>query len=637
MHQQSLPKIMFCISLVVVTLPISVLYSDAPHIPLDVIFGNPEKTLPTISPDGKQLAYCAPYNSVLNIWVKTIGKNDERVITYETHRGIRAYTWASNGNQILYTQDNNGDENFHIHAVDLATGNIQDLTPFSHAKAEILTLNKKFPDELLILLNKRDPKVFDVYKLNCISGELQIVEENPGTITWWLADHNFNVRAALANNTDASQTLLVKDGNNTTWCTALHLAFEDTLKDELYCGLLAFSKDGNNLFMISSIDHTIRSLLRFNLSTHERVLVATDTTYDCTEVIFNDDTGEPEIIFSQKERLHACARNHATQQNLQKIKSLSNGDLYYINKSADDTQWVVGFLYDNRSPDYYLYDCNTQQATFLFNSRPQLDSYHLATTEAISLSSRDELTLHGYITYPVGKDHKNLPVVLLVHGGPFMRDTWGFDPEVQWLANRGYACLQINYRGSAGYGRDFLAAGNGEWGGKMHDDLIDAVEWAIDVGIADPKRIAIYGGSYGGYAALVGATFTPDTFCCAVDIVGPSNLMTVLQSIPPYWARGPWEKRIGALTDREFLKSRSPLFKVDNIKTPIMIAHGAHDVRVTQNESEQVVMAMQKKGIPYEYLLFKDEGHGFSRPENRMIFYEAAEQFLSKNLTPLKL
>jgi len=629
MYKHAMQKILLGITLTT----LSYISSSVPTIPLSVIFGNPEKTLPAISPDGKQLAYCAPHNGVLNIWVKTLGTDDARVVTHEAHHGILAYTWSSQGPQLLYKQDNNGDENFHIFSVDLETGAIKDLTPFAGVKVEILTLNKKFPDEALILMNKRDPRLFDVYKLNYVTGDLLLVEENPGTIIWWLADGNFTVRAAIANNPDVSQTLLVKHGGkDEPWQPALELEFEDTLKDELYCGLLAFSKDGKDLFINSSFGHNTRSLSRFNLETHRSTLIATDDIYDCTSVIFNDDTGEPDIVFCQKERLYGTAYGHQATKDLTFIKNLSTGDLNYIKKSDDGSLWVVGFLYDNKSQDYYLYRPNQQKAEFLWSSRPELDTYQLATTQPISLQSRDGLTLHGYLTCPLDKELKNMPVVLLVHGGPFSRDKWGFAPEVQWLANRGYACLQINFRGSAGYGKKFLAGGNGEYAGKMHDDLIDAVQWAINTGIADPERIAIYGGSYGGYAALVGATFTPDVFCCAVDIVGPSSLLTTIQTMPPYWARAPWEKRMGSLTDIEFLKSRSPLYKIDNIKIPLMIAQGAHDVRVRQSESEQIVAALQKKGIPHEYLLFKDEGHGFKRPENRMIFYEAAEKFLEKNM-----
>ena len=314
------------------------------------------------------------------------------------------------------------------------------------------------------------------------------------------------------------------------------------------------------------------------------------------------------------------------------MRTLSQGDLEYIQKSADNRKWVLGFNQDDKSYEYYIYDCDTKKSTFLFHTRPLLNNYQLAHMKPISFISRDGLKISGYLTRPLQCQNKKLPLVLLVHGGPFLRDRWGYDSFVQLLANRGYTCLQVNFRGSSGYGNEFLAAGNGEWGGKMHNDLIDAVNWAIQEGIADPKKIAIYGGSYGGYAALVGATFTPNIFCCAIDYCGPSNLETLLKSIPPYWSLSQWEKRIGKLTNVEFLKSRSPLFRIHDIKIPLLIAHGANDVRVTSAESEQLVNALQEKGVPYEYILFKDEGHGCARFENQMKLYTKIEQFLATYL-----
>ena len=317
------------------------------------------------------------------------------------------------------------------------------------------------------------------------------------------------------------------------------------------------------------------------------------------------------------------------------IRAINPGDFAITSRDDTDTTWVVSFTVDNGPVPFYTYDRQSRAVTFLFSSRPSLSNYSLANMEPITFTSRDGLAIHGYLTLPVGKEKSNLPLILNVHGGPWVRDGWGYNPEAQWFANRGYACLQVNYRGSTGYGKDFLNAGNKEWGGKMHDDLVDAVYWAIEQGIADPKKVAIYGGSYGGYAALAGATFTPDLFCCAVDIVGPSNLITLIQTIPAYWT--PLVKvfhlRVGNPdTEEDFLKSRSPLFKVDQIKIPILIAQGANDPRVKQAESEQIVEAMKSKGIEYEYMLFPDEGHGFAKPENRLRFYAAAEKFLAKHL-----
>lgn len=606
--------------------------SEVPLIPRTVLFGNPEKMLPKISPDGSRLIYGAPVNGVLNIWIKTLGKDDDRVITNETKRGIYTYFWAFNNKDILYLQDTNGDENDHVYSVDLETNILRDLTPFAGVKAQIIALDKHFPNEILVALNKENPKLFDVYSLNLVTAALKLVAKNSGSVIEWTADATLKPRAAVRTNTDGSQTLLIQEHNSEQWDSILNIGFEDTLKDELYYGVVGFSRDGNFLYLNASVGLNTRCLISLDLKTGNRKVIAADATYDVQQVICNTDTHEPEIVLWQKERLVYQVLNPDLEKDFTCMRAISEGDLTYLQQSADGTKWVLGFLYDNKSYEYYLYDSGTKQATFLFCTRPQLNKYHLAQMKPISFTSRDGLTIHGYLTYPLASKNKDFPLIVCVHGGPFTRDSWGYDPFVQFFANRGYAVLQVNYRGSSGYGKEFLAAGNGEWGGKMHNDLIDAVQWALAQGIAHPKKVAIYGASYGGYAALVGATFTPDVFCCAVDYVGPSNLITVLKSLPPYWFLAQWEKRIGKLSDEEFLKSRSPLYKVDNIKIPILIAHGANDVRVTQPESEQIVEAMKRKGLEYEYLLFSDEGHGFARPENRLKFYTAVEKFLAKNL-----
>jgi len=353
------------------------------------------------------------------------------------------------------------------------------------------------------------------------------------------------------------------------------------------------------------------------------------------DVTINPDTYEIQMVSFVKARIEHQVLDSSIAQDVEEIAKLSTGDFGIYNRTDSDDVWLVGFTEDDQPFSYYAYDRKKKSGTFLFHNRPDLAEYSLATMQPISFTARDGLTVHGYLHLPKGSNEKDLPTVLNVHGGPWHRDTWGYEPEGQWLANRGYAVLQVNFRGSTGYGKEFLNAGDREWGGKMHDDLVDAVQWAIDEGIADPDRMAIYGGSYGGYAALVGATFTPELFKCAVDIVGPSNLITFIETIPPYWSTylSLLQKRVGnPETEPEFLKSRSPLFSVDNIKIPILIAQGANDPRVKQSESEQVVAAMKEKGIAYEYMLFPDEGHGFAKPENRLRFYAAAERFLSKHL-----
>ena len=600
-----------------------------PQIPLTVLFSNPEKTHPMISPDGNQLAYCAPVDGVLNVWVKTLGKDDDHAVTHQTRRGVPSYCWAPNSKQILYKQDNDGDENYHLYSVDLEKNSIRDLTPFQGVKADIIAQDKHFPNEILVMMNKENPRLFDAYHLDLVTGALTLVAKNPGEVVLWGADAQLQVRAAIATHADGTQSLLVRDQGCSEWRSLVQVDFNDTFKDELHCGILGFSRDGKSLYLNSTLETNTRSLLSIDLETGNRTILATDEIYDVIQVLFNKDTYEPETVWWEKERLEFQLLDSSLKQDFQRLCAISDGVLCYVQKTADATKWVVCFMHDNKSHEAYLYDCMSKQVTFLFRARPVLNQYQLAEMKPISFVSRDGLTIHGYLSCPQGQEPENLPLVLYVHGGPFSRDTWGYNPTTQWLTNRGYACLEVNFRGSSGYGKEFLAAGNGEWGRKMHDDLIDAVGWAVDQKIADPARVAIYGGSYGGYSALVGATFTPDVFCCAIDYVGPSSLLTFLKTMPPYWSRAQWEKRIGSLDDEELIKSRSPLYHLDRIKIPIFIAHGANDVRIKQSESEQIVEAMKQKGLAYEYLLFPDEGHGFARPENRMIFFAAVEKFLA--------
>jgi len=371
------------------------------------------------------------------------------------------------------------------------------------------------------------------------------------------------------------------------------------------------------------------------IATQNIEVIAEDSQYDISGVMIHPDTYEVQAVSFYRARNEWTVLDESIKGDFEAIAKLDQGDFFIYNRDNADDTWLVAFTKDNGSVPFYAFDRKRQKGTFLFDHQPDLNNYTLAPMKPISFTSRDGLTIYGYITHPPGKDRANLSMVLNVHGGPWGRDGWGYHPEAQWLANRGYACLQVNFRGSTGYGKEFLNAGNKEWGGKMHHDLVDAVNWAVEEGIADPKKVAIFGWSYGGYAALVGATFTPNLFCCAVDGVGISNLITWIKTVPPYWTilLAMLHKRVGNPdTEEEFLKSRSPLFKVNQIKIPILIAQGANDPRVKQAESEQIVEAMKKKGIEYEYMLFPDEGHGFVKPENRLKFYAAAEKFLAKHL-----
>ena len=604
---------------------------STPIIPREVLFGNPTKKSPRISPDGNMLAYLAPVNNVLNVWVKTIGKDDDKPVTKDTRQGIQRFFWVQNSKQILLLQDKDGDENDHLYQVDLNTLKQTSLTPFKDVKVKICAVDKHFPNEIIVLMNKENPKLFDAYRLNLISGETTLVAKNPGNIDNWLADTNLKIRAAVTSDQDGGATVLVRKDESSEWKSILKWDFEDALAGSLVC----FSKDGDYLYLEDSSGLNAKALKKLEISTGKEEIIAQDPKFDICGALINPDTYKPEAVCFEKERIEWQVLDVKVKEDFEIISKINNGDLFFCNRTFDDDCWVVGFMDDNGPISFYIYDRKTKKAEFLFFHRPDLAKYKLSQMKPISFTSRDGLIIHGYITYPILKLQKNFPMVLLVHGGPWYRDKWGFDSITQWLANRGYVCLQVNFRGSSGYGKEFLNAGNREWGRKMHNDLVDAVDWAIKNKNINPDKVAIFGGSYGGYAALVGATFTPDLFSCAVDIVGPSNLNTLINFIPPYWETFKMQffMRVGnPETEEDFLNSRSPLFKVDQIKIPILIAQGANDPRVKQAESEQIVAAMKEKGIEYEYVLFPDEGHGFSKPQNRIKFFAIAEKFLAKHL-----
>jgi dipeptidyl aminopeptidase/acylaminoacyl peptidase len=600
-------------------------------IPKDVLLGNPEKAKARISPDGEKMAYIAPLDGVLNVWVKTVGQDDDRAVTGDTDRGIFLYFWGQDSNSILYLQDAAGDENWLLYGVDLETGEERTLTPYEGVQVRVIDYSKHHPNTMLISMNEQDPRLHDVYRLTLDSGELTLAARNPGNILGWVPDFDMKIRAALAMTPTGQTELLYRENEEATWESILIWGDEDSMVSSP----IGFTKDGKSLYLVDSRNANAGRLVRFDLATREIEIIAEDPTYDVSEVMVNPDTWEIEAAAFTKARTEWVVLDEAVRGDFDAIRALDEGDFSVTSYDNDYDTWSVAFVKDDGPVSFYSYDRGTKQGTFLFVHRPTLNDYTLAPMEPISFTSRDGLTIHGYITYPPGKGRRNLPVVLNVHGGPWARDAWGYNPEAQWLANRGYVCLQVNFRGSTGYGKEFLNAGDKEWGGKMQNDLVDAVNWAIDEGIADPERVAIYGASYGGYAALAGATFTPDLFCCAVPMMGPSNLTTFLNTIPPYWTTmiEMMYKRVGdPRTEEDFLRSRSPLFKVDQVEIPMLIAQGANDVRVVQAESDQFVQAMRDKGLEVEYIVFDDEGHGFAKPENRLRFYGEAEVFLAKHM-----
>jgi dipeptidyl aminopeptidase/acylaminoacyl peptidase len=601
-----------------------------------VLFGNPERTSPQISPNGSELAWIAPRDGVLNLWVAPIGGDSgvdwaaARPITEDKDRGIRAFRWAWDSKHVLYVQDVGGDENWRLYDIDLESLERRDLTPFKGIHATIIGASKRRPSEVLVGINADNPQLHDVYRLNLDSGELVKEIENPG-YAGWLADEDLVVRCAMEPLPDGSFNVLVRDSGTDEFRLLLSVPPEDATSTDV----VSFSGDGRSLLMISTAGSNTGRLARVDLATGESTDLAEDPDADVTDVLLHPDTLDPQIVMILKDRMTYVVLDPTAADDLKAVRALHPGDPSFSGRNEADTTWLIAFNVDAGSVTYFMYDRATKTGKLLFSARPALDGYELAAMEPFSFRARDGLLIHGYATFPPGADRTGLPAVVDVHGGPQVRDVWGYNPEAQWLANRGYLCVQVNYRGSTGYGKAFIAAGDREWGGKMHDDLVDAVDYIVSQGWADRSKVAIYGGSYGGYAALVGAAFTPDVFCCAVDIVGPSNLKTLLETIPPYWAPmiAQLHRRVGnPETDADFLWSRSPLSRARDIRIPLLIAQGANDPRVKQAESEQIVAALNEAGIDHEYMLFPDEGHGFAKPENRIKFYTAAERFLAKYL-----
>jgi dipeptidyl aminopeptidase/acylaminoacyl peptidase len=603
-----------------------------PLAPRDLFFGNPVKAGPQISPDGTLLGYLAPSDKgVLNVWIKTIGKDDDRMITNDEKRGIRIYMFAEDGKHLLYMQDVGGNENFHLYRVPLAGGEATDLTPFEGARAAGVDMDKKHPGEILVGLNVRDKKVFDMHRINLETGESKLDTENPGDVLGWDTDAEFQVRAAQAQNPqDGSTIVRVRDAVDQPWRDLLTLPATEN------GGFVGFTADGKAGYVTTSIGSDVTRLVKMDLATGKELeTLAQDPRCDVGGIMVQPDSRTVQAVGFNYLRNEWKVLDKSLEADHAALKKVNPGDFSVTSRDRADRQWIVAYTNSDDQVRWYLYDRKTKKATFLFGNQPALEKVKLAKMEGVVIEARDGLKLPCYLTLPVGVPAKNLPLVLYIHGGPWARDGWGYNPTDQWLANRGYAVLNVNYRASTGFGKSFLHAGDKEWGGKMQDDLTDAAKWAIAKGYADPKRVAIMGGSYGGYATLAGLTFTPDLYACGVDIVGPSNLKTLLESVPPYWApmRKMWDIRMGEVDKDSLFNQRiSPLFHVDAIKVPLMIGQGQNDPRVNMRESDQIVAAMRAKNLPVEYVVYTDEGHGFARPPNRLDFYGRAEQFLAKHL-----
>ena len=606
----------------------------------DALFGNPERANVQISPDGKYLSWVAAVDGVLNVWVAPADNPSQaRAVTQDKARGIRSYFWSYQPDTLLYLRDSGGDEDFHLYAVDLKTGQAKDLTPFPKTTAQVAGVSPKHPGTILVGMNDRDAQWHDIYKVDLASGNRTLLEKNDAQIAGYIADADYTLKYAQRSRPDGGADVL-RRGANGAWEKFDDIPFEDVLTTSPG----GLTLDGKTLYFTDSRGRNTAALFAIDVASGTRTLVLEDARADVGGTLADPATGKVQAVSVDYLRDEWKVVDPAIRADLEKLEAIGPGDVSVNTRTLDDKTWIVAYSAAEAPLVYYRYDRGAGTLTKLFSARPKLEGKPLVPQWPVEIASRDNKTLVSYLTLPRSADANNdgkadapVPLVLLVHGGPWARDSYGYGGYNQWLANRGYAVLSVNFRGSTGFGKDFTNAGNGEWAGKMHDDLIDAVQWAVKQGVTTQDQVAIMGGSYGGYATLAGLTFTPDAFACGVDIVGPSNLNTLLSTVPPYWASffEQLAKRMGdPRTDagKKWLTERSPLTRADQIKKPLLIGQGANDPRVKQAESDQIVKAMQAKNIPVTYVLFPDEGHGFARPENNKAFNAVTEGFLAQCL-----
>jgi len=600
------------------------------QIPLRDFFRNPEKANYQLSPDGKYISFLSPYNGRLNIFVKNLTTGLETRITEAKERDITIYFWKGN-NKICYLQDIGGDENYKLYVVNIDGSDFKVLTPYEKVVTQIIDDLKDNDNEMLIALNKRNPTVFDVYRINVNTGEMVMVAENPGNITEWQTDHNGKLRVAVA--TDGVNTsLLYRENESDPFKVIKTTSFKETLSP------LFFTFDNKNVYAISNIGRDKAAIIKYDIANDKELeLIFEHPEVDVDGLNYSEKRKVLTSISYTTWKRQIKFLDEETEKIYKKFETFIGPkyEIVIVNADREETKFIARTYSDKSLGAYYLYDKQSDVVTKLADISPWLNEEELADMKPIQYTTRDGLTIHGYLTLPKGIEPKNLPVVVNPHGGPWARDRWGFNPEVQFLANRGFAVLQVNFRGSTGYGRKFWELSFKQWGKKMQDDITDGVYWLINEGIANPKRIAIYGGSYGGYATLAGITFTPDLYAAAVDYVGVSNLFTFMNTIPPYWK--PMLEMLYEMVgdpkkDSTLLYEASPVFHVDKIKAPLFVAQGKNDPRVNINESDQIVNALKQKGVYVEYMVKENEGHGFRNEENRFDFYEAMEKFLKKHL-----
>lgn len=617
-----------------------------PLLDRELFFDNPEISGGQLSPDGKYLSFIKPYNGVMNIWIKKFDEafDAARPLTADVQRPVRSYFWSRDGKYILYAQDKGGDENFNIYSVDPSAPDAagagvpenRDLTNLKGVRVQIYSVPKTDPDVIYIGLNDRDPAWHDLYKMKLSTGERTLLRQNSpeDRITGWIFDWNDELRLAMRSNFDGSNDILRVDENGFTPIYSTNV-FESAYP-------AGFSKDNQKVYLVTNKgdDVDLTRLVLFDLKTLKEEFVEADPLkrVDLDNVSFSEVTREIVFTTYEDDRLRYYWKDNSLKEDYDLIsKQLPGVEPYFARTTADERYWIIGSYSDVDPGTTYLFDRKTKKLTFQYRPRPNIPVEHMAHMKAIRYPSSDGLEIPAYLTLPKGIEHKNLPLIVMPHGGPWARSGWGFNSYAQFLANRGYAVLDPNFRASTGYGKSFVNAGNKEWGRKMQDDITWGVKYLVEQGIVDPEKVGIMGGSYGGYATLAGLAFTPDVFACGVSIVGPSNLITLLNSIPPYWEsiRKVFYLRMGDPSTPEGeadLKAMSPLFSADKIKSPLLVVQGANDPRVKQHESDQIVVALRDRGFDVEYIVAPDEGHGFARPVNNMAMLAAAEKFLSKHL-----
>jgi dipeptidyl aminopeptidase/acylaminoacyl peptidase len=599
------------------------------------LFGNPERAQARLSPDGKYISYIAPRDDVLNVWVAPAGDlAAAKPVTNDRKRGIRQHFWAFDGTHVLYLQDQGGDENWRLYAARADGGGERDLTPLPGVQAQLIDLSYARPGVVLVGLNDRNPEWHDVYEIDIATGARKLVEQNDQEIAGYLAGLDLKPRVALRTLPDGGE-ILRRSGDK--WERILAYGQADSLTTQP----LGIEGDGQAALLLSSVGRDKAAITRVRLADGATSVVAESDKADVQDLWSDPRTRTPEAFAVNYLRSTYTPLIPEAARDIETLSKALGGDFAVASRTLDDSRWIVVADEPQRGVSSHLYDRNTGTVTKLFDHRPALAGAPLQPMHAREIRTRDGLTMVSYLTLPPGSDangdgqpERPVPMVLNVHGGPWGRDAFGYDPEHQWMANRGYAVLAVNFRSSTGFGKAFVNAGDREWAAKMHDDLLDAVDWAVREKITTSDKVAIYGGSYGGYATLVGLTFTPERFACGVDIVGPSNLATLLASIPPYWKSffEDLARRVGDPRTEEgqkLLKDRSPLWRADAIRRPLLIAQGANDPRVKQAEADQIVSAMKAKNLPVTYVLYPDEGHGFARPQNRTSFYAISEAFLS--------